>query len=211
MLLLKDERGKLHLQFSHFLPLVPWAAPRWVSYWWFWSCTVLGSVSPSAGGGECAAMTTCGDAASHPPPRCLWSSTSTCEMYTHVQVCLNFIWHKVIEWHFKIKVFSNHIRAFLWTWTTGLYFLYGRFRDIISTEPSSSRMLMYWKERKSENYSLARSTDRTYLHWTHFITILSLSFCQKTSIKLHTHAYTPYTHTYLGSVEFNSHLTEIDH
>lgn len=168
MLNFKDECGKLDLRFRHFLPLVPWAAPRWVSYWWFWSCTVHGSVSPSADGGECAAMTTCGDAASHPPPRCPWSRTSTCKTYTHVQVCLNIIWQKVTEWHLKIKMFSNHIRAFLWTWTAGLYFLYGRFRDIISTEPSSSRMLMYWKERKSENYSLAGqldwSTDRIYHH-----------------------------------------------
>lgn len=45
--------------------------------------------------------------------------------------------------------FSDHMRAFLWTWTAGLYFLYGRFRDIISTEPSSSKMLIYWRDRKS--------------------------------------------------------------
>lgn len=37
----------------------------------------------------------------------------------------------------------------MWTGTSGRYFLYGRLRDIISTEPKSSRMLTYCRETKS--------------------------------------------------------------
>lgn len=67
-------------------------------------------------------------------------------------------------------MFSDHIRAFLWGWTMGLYFLYGRLRDIISTEPRSSNMLMYWKERKSAITYLYLAQTEVHLSW------LSLEF-----------------------------------
>lgn len=223
--ILRDKSRKLDIsfpsscsvQFSLVPPLVPWAALRWVSCWWFWSCRALCSVLPSAGGGECAAMTTCGGGASHPPPECLWSHTSTWKIGNtqayNFTIC-NIKHHickggKMPHMAFKNskKVFSDHMWAFLWTWTMGLYFLYGRFRDIISTEPSSSKMLMYWKERKSAithwhraltevQSSLSLSNVLSicpFKFWIHFlwpclsITFLCLSLSHKNTLLYTTH------------------------
>lgn len=49
---------------------------------------------------------------------------------------------------------SYHWYALVWTGTSGRYFLYGRLRDIISTEPNSSRMLTYcgWNKEQTVFY-----------------------------------------------------------
>lgn len=122
------------------------------------------------------------------------------------------------------------MQAFLWTWTSGLYFLYGRLRDIKSTEPSRPRMLMYWKERKVAITHVQRVLTDMQLSslnsslmiypltfWIHFIFLnfslflfLSLPFF-KTGFAFYIDKFIHYTQTYLGSVEFNGHLTEMDH
>lgn len=113
-------------------------------------------------------------------------------------------------WPTKWWVFSDHMCAFLWTWTTGLYFLYGRLRDIISTDPSSSKMLMYWKKRKSSvtHWHWALTNHKWATSWTNALFIsefvffclfiqlfVSLPLHQKVSCfnqALHKHVYTQY-------------------
>lgn len=101
----------------------------------------------------------------------------------------------------------------------GLYFLYGRLRDIISTEPRSSNMLMYWKERKSAITYLHLAQTEVHLSslslefiiWNSFSrNMFVLNFSQCLSNLLLKNLSIQNTHTYLASVELNGHLTEID-
>lgn len=92
-------------------------------------------------------MTTCVAEASHQPRERLWSHNSTYNRQQEQNVTMQSSLCGLL----KLKGLSDHLEAFLWTWTTGLYFLYGRLRDIMYTDPSSSRTLTYWKDRKTAN------------------------------------------------------------
>lgn len=126
-------------------PRGPSVTPQLVSCWWFWSCTTLCKTSPSADGSGCAAMTTCVAEASHQSQQRSWLHNSTYNRQQEQNVTMQSSLCGIL----KSKGLADHLEAFLWTWTTGLYFLYGRLRDIMYTDPSSSRTLTYWKDRKS--------------------------------------------------------------
>lgn len=84
---------------------------------------------------------------------------------------------------------SYHWCALVWTGTSGRYFLYGRLRDIISTEPKSSRMLTYCRGTKSRRCSkfIYNSFDTSFIQLNKTRPIILPAFSHLRPAELHGH------------------------